>query len=359
MQVPFLITCVCFASSVFTVTCQASEVSYSGNTLPVKELSVNELGIIKTTNPAFLTLDNSQVDNPALLVSSFSVNLFSKDKHSVSRIADLPNVIKKTSLANIEALDNSLVWPNQTQAVSSDLFGNKSTVVANGFFDVIPFKHNSTGSLSLIPDATHQILKLTKDKKGYYYHKAQWVDLHGDGQFGFLTARTNSTPKKTKSAELVFINPTDKGADVFPWHEEVIYKGGPDVGFDVADLDHDGVYEIYASEFFKESLAVVHYSKGIWQQRVIDSTIGRVFDVEVTSLNGNGDKALLVTNHVNKTNKSAVFAYEIPNDIVQGTFIKHTLWSDIKTVKKGFGQASPGKAMSVSISEDNTKKGCV
>ena len=114
--------------------------------------------------------------------------------------------------------------------------------------------------------------------------------------------------------------------------------------------------EIYASEFFKESLAVVHYSKGIWQQKVIDNTIGRVFDVEVTSLNGNGDKALLVTNHINKTSKSAVFAYEIPNDIVQGTFIKHTLWSGIKTVKKGFGQASPGNAMSFSISENNTEK---
>ena len=140
MRFPFLLICACLASCVFAVTCQASEAPYSVNNLPVKELSVNELGVIQTTKPAFLTVDNSQDDNPALLVSSFSVNLFSKDKHNVSRIADLLNVIKKPSVANIEGLDNALVWPNQTQAVSNDLFGMKGIVVANGFFDVIPFK---------------------------------------------------------------------------------------------------------------------------------------------------------------------------------------------------------------------------
>ena len=301
---------------------------------------VKQIQSIKSQSPAFLNVIQSS-NHRAIAVSSFKVNILKKDQ---DHIGIINNVDDSSNTLTETIIDTTIKWPNEVTYVPKQIFGQEGVLVANGFFNAIPFKDNSTGAVTFIDTATHSLHKLTSDKKGYYYHKAQWVDLYGNGNFGVLTARTNSTPLVHGASQLVYLTPKNNNPFMYPWNETILFNGGADTTFTLADFDQDGIQEIYAAEFFNKALTVTYNRSGKWIRRVIDNTIGPVFNIELADLAGDGKLELLATNHTRKKDLAGVFAYEVPSDISTGTFVKHTLWQDIKTVKSGFGQAAPGKA---------------
>ena len=75
------------------------------------------------------------------------------------------------------------------------------------------------------------------------------------------------------------------------------------------------------------------------QRRIIDDSIGSVFEVEVVDLNNDGKMDLLVTTN---GNNGTLLAYEIPDDFRTGNYNKHVLAVGFTPRRPGTGKGAPG-----------------
>jgi len=313
---------------------------------------------IKTDQPdGFVSVTtNPYTDKEMLTITAFKVNFLSDDKHGIYIIDDLQDYLSSDAKAKLTTINKNLVWPNMAVSVKkNDLFSNNGILVANGFFNVIPIPlpwhtDNSTGSISLInwnkeslAGNTWDVTSITAPKKGYFYHHAEEFKI--DGVKGLLTARSNYTPSekaKNINSQLVFLTPQENKAK--PWNEQVIAENFADIDFSIANLNGQDV--VFAAEFNNKQLSMLAYNKttGKWDHRVIDNTLGPLYDAKVVDW-GNKNQVLLVTNHSNDKDLSGVYAYDISYDKEgQPQFEKHILYTGFIT-KKGVGQASPNQAI--------------
>lgn len=166
-----------------------------------------------------------------------------------------------------------------------------------------------------------------EDDEGWFYHRAVWVDLTGDGRQSILTARARipsvlkgdgtgggkgggqtanaegqlvwlERPRPPKHDPLTGTPLEDVGGTVFdpysalntPWTARVL-DTGPDVMFAVADLDpNDGTIEVIASNFFDRSVTLHSIRIGaeprVVFRRTIDGRCGAAFSSVLADLDG-------------------------------------------------------------------------
>jgi hypothetical protein len=166
------------------------------------------------------------------------------------------------------------------------------------------------------------------EKSGdWFYHKAMWMDLTGDGRQSILSARAKVAPLRNKNnnihderrgggntfgrGQLVWLEcpkphsfasdsqtPLDVDGTVFdpfssrntPWKLRVLDEG-PDVMFSVADLDpSDDTVEIIASQFFSKKVTLHSLRIGLEPKivfrRTIDDRCGAAFSSVLADLDG-------------------------------------------------------------------------
>lgn len=242
---------------------------------------------------------------------------------------------------------NAMLWPNEVQQVPADLLGSYPTaavaaaaakkqkqrdsngldrdrdeprryqdalLVCDGF--LVPTKDR--GGLYVVKNPGHETewtVCLTKQRDRWFYHRAVWIDLTGDGRRSILTARCKVstvldsksgdgivTSGITKTGELVWLEcpkpasidpetgtPLEADGTVFdpfstrhmPWKTRVLATG-PDVMFCVADLDtEDDSIEVISSEFFKKRVTMHSIRRGPKPKvkfiKTIDDHCGRAF----------------------------------------------------------------------------------
>ncbi|MEB3330544.1 MAG: VCBS repeat-containing protein [Candidatus Sericytochromatia bacterium] len=288
--------------------------------------------VIKVDHPAFLDLHGEAGGEPTLMVSSFGV--FGGD--AVRAFRGLGGLLAGRGLTP-QLVTDKVVWPNEVKPVPSSVMPG-GYLVAGGF--LVPGK---TGALTIVsPGGATRALTatgpVTERKPGFFYHRAMWRDMDGDGRLDVLTARAKKPIMGPTVGELVWLSEPRGRAGL--WQEHVIAQG-PDVHFRLADLDGDGVEEVLASEFFAKRFSV-HWREGsAWRSRVVDNQCGAAFDLEVADLNGDGVRDVVLTNHEGNA-KAGAFAYEIPRDWKNTLWKRHTLTQGIKTTNPGMNQASPG-----------------
>lgn len=177
---------------------------------------------------------------------------------------------------------------------------------------------------------TTDMVKISPDKDGYFYHMGEWVDLNGDGRKDFITARSNA---KAGEGELVWFEHPEEGLTAAPWTEHVV-TSGPDVGIEVEFDMYKNEIVVFAAQFFDEKLAVYRVSTkdgSLVDSRTIDdTTILSAYSVALVDLNGDGKKELLCNNHETDDDTNGVFAYTVPSDLMTGDFTKYTLASGFK-----------------------------
>lgn len=241
----------------------------------------------------------------------------------------------------------SLVWPNEVSSVPTRLFPNHvvnqkqqqsrdkswktpppetlqdAVLVCDGF--LVPGKDR--GGLVVVkhPGNPHSewTIRLTSQESvsdRWFYHRASFVDLTGDGRLSILTARCRLTTKLGnkevtsgihKTGQLVWLEcpkpfsidpetgtPLESDGTVFdpfstrhlPWNEHVLCEG-PDVMFCVADMDDtDDTVEVLSSQFFAKRVMVHSIRRGpqprVSFQRTIDDRCGAAFGCILASLDG-------------------------------------------------------------------------
>ncbi|KAL3801406.1 hypothetical protein HJC23_007016 [Cyclotella cryptica] len=157
----------------------------------------------------------------------------------------------------------------------------------------------------------------------WFYHRAIWIDLTGDGRQSILAARaklpsilngndrSQEDRRSLGKGQLVWLErpmphscdaatgtPLDVDGTVFdpfsarntPWKLRILDEG-PDVMFSVADLDpNDDTVEVIASQFFSKKLSLhsirIGHNPKVTFRRVIDDRCGAAFSSVLADLDG-------------------------------------------------------------------------
>lgn len=181
-------------------------------------------------------------------------------------------------------LNGEYAWPNEL-ATFKDNKGQTVLLVPDGF--LLPGQ-NDGGLYAIInPNAPYsQPIRITAQKKGWFYHRAVYVQLPG-GKAGILTgmfvtsiilkhmkiknltidniyiymhiARANKPLLGQGKGELVWLSLPDNFDSIVTDGilPETVLVTGPDVMFEVLDLDtSDEFIEVVSAHFFEEKLSV-------------------------------------------------------------------------------------------------------
>ncbi|XP_046577390.1 uncharacterized protein LOC124285231 isoform X2 [Haliotis rubra] len=282
-----------------------------------------------------------------LLITSFDGVPFSTDYAYIVR--DVGRYMDNVGGITPQTLTDKVTWPNEISGVPQNVFNSSMVAIPDGF--LVPFK--TKGGIKLVNisgSAVGAPVRITEESgEDWFYHRVQWVDMDNDGDYDALTCRARKPLFGSEEGELLWYeNPSTP--TVRPgWTPHVIAKG-PDVYFQYYRLKTpNGTRScIFTAQFFTKSLSVYWTESGNWmnsgdvKSKVIDNTIGAVFDVTVNDIGNDGYLDLLVT--TNDATNGSVLAYEIPPDFRTGTFPRHLLASGFKPRSEGMGKGAPGSA---------------
>jgi hypothetical protein len=323
-------------------------------TLPIKNVAV--LLVADKLEPS---------QKPALLATTFAA-VGSEPVYYIEDIASLNG----SNVPTVSTLEDEVKWTNYVGMVPKDAVpgstGGNFVLTAGGF--LVP--GHTTGSIDLWglgndPSKATRT-KLSADKKDWFYHKAIWHDINGDGRQDILAARaTAPTNGDAKGGELLWLEQPANGTGT--WLEHVLVSG-PDVSFIFEDLDGDGRFELIATQFFTAPiLAIYSCQYPLWAHcglddptpngginvTIIDEVNGPFFTVERTDLNGDGKPELVVSNNRDgkKLGVGSVFVYEQPesSSLYDGAaWTMHTVTTGYAPYPKkisGPGRGSPGSVI--------------
>jgi len=296
-------------------------------------------------NPSFLWLgETAGQSSSSLLITQFTGNPFGHD--SVSVVDNVGAVIGGGAAP--KELTENVTWPNEGRPVPKGTFSPEfdGWTLAEGF--LVPGK--SDGRVALLTTAG-DTLTLTAPKSGWFYHRALWVDVNGDGKLDILTARATKPILGSAAGELLWLEQPASdplSGPSLPWPEHSLLTGdfAPDVFFETADLDGDGSFEVLYCSFFTGG-GFGFVSASDWTDAstvtntVVDKSPGPMFDLKVVDVNGDGKADVLATNNGNVKGKQGLFAYEIPSDL-GGAWPRHTLASGFMPIGWGPGKGAPG-----------------
>eukprot|EP00128_Syssomonas_multiformis_P016799 Colp12_sorted_trinity150504_noHs@11192 len=305
---------------------------------------VKPLGVIDVPHAAFTYLIPDG-NTSSLYITSFDGNPFASHAgivYQTNNIGSQINTFSQTKPKNIFDVN----WPNSIKPVPESVFGKNYLAVAGGF--LVP-PHN-TGQVHVFDAKNPVPIQITTDEKNFFYHEVSWIDMNQDGKLDMVAAKAQKGIFGAGSGKLVWYEQPQSNPLKNKWIEHALFDG-PDVYYEITDLNKDGFPELFAAQFFGKSALTLNWVESgklsdpsSWKHRIIDDTLGPVFDLQIVDLNGDGRPEILATNHVGKADKSGVFAYEIPDDWAKGTFKKHVLATNIPTLQGGPAQASPGTA---------------
>ncbi|KAL8614216.1 hypothetical protein ACOMHN_026433 [Nucella lapillus] len=284
-----------------------------------------KLGQIPAPHAAFSSLvnmeDTSTVsDQYTLVISGFNpIPLF---HDTVYQVAAIGSHLDDLSQARVTEVTRDVTWPNEVAQVPDAVFNRTGHVIAAGGF-LVPFKGHGTLTLfdlDLSPTVKHVLSGSAEDAR-WFYHRVMWKDMNDDGLLDIVTCRARVHILGHTEGQLVWFEHPQQSAMTQTWQSHVIAEG-PDVFFTVTSLPtSEGDKEcIITAGFFSKSLNIYWTTQpqnrwddpSMIHHRVIDNTIGDVFDVTVGDLNLDGTLDLMVTNNALKN--ASLFSYTVPSD---------------------------------------------
>ena len=315
------------------------------------------LGKFSVKQAAFLDIVPNPSGSSDLFVTTFGGAPFSKG--TIRRVEGIESHLTSISSVKAPTVDSKVTWPNGAKFIHPDvkIAGATSAqrVISCGGF-LVPTHGDGSCIVYDFNDETGKISKfvLASAGKGSFFHHGEFYDVDGDGWKDLIVAK--ATKKgwfggKITGSLVWFKNPGDgRRFRNGKWKESKMFDG-PDVIFEMHDLDHDGIPEIIATQFFTQRLTVNWLKPGksfgggpdSWEQRIVADDLGSLFNMTLVDLNGDGHEEIVLTNHETDADFSGMYAVEIPKtDFKTAPWPSHPIVTGFPTLNQGIGQASPG-----------------
>jgi hypothetical protein len=304
------------------------------------------LGRIEARQPAFLSLTESPDGTSDLYISGFSV----LGGGNVSAVQNVAKKLTGKSPITADLITEKIDWPNEISPqplAEAGSQGRRLLAVPSGF--LVPGR--STGGIYLMAtqaanpgdDETFGSIKITQDKAGWFYHRAEWVDMNEDGRLDLITARAKVGFFGKPKGEMIWLEQPESPL-AQAWKEHPLESPG-DVHFRTSDLNQDGHREVLSAQFFQKNIVFSDSSGSV----VIDDQFGSPFDLEAVDLNGDGQFEVLASNH-EAGSAGKVVAYEVPSD-PQQPWKRRVLLENIEVQVSGVRSAAPGQAHAVALGQ--------
>ncbi|SMF58146.1 FG-GAP repeat domain-containing protein [Pseudobacteriovorax antillogorgiicola] len=256
--------------------------------------------------------------------------------------------------------ENSEAWVKRKLEGSDTRFPNSVTVadvnsdgrldiIAPGGFLACTFPFGNCGSMQWFEqkqDGNFVKHGLLSGKKRFYHH-VEYVDFNGDGLKDLVAVGEEKSAFGDGSSE-VHLFPGVDSNDRFGSQYSVIAKGLGSYP-SVRDLDQDGDWEIFSSEYFGSSGSFAWLDQGTdgqWNRYYIDNSVGKTIQLKFyDNLLGEGKKWAIGANHTNtqddrRAPESAVYLYELP-DFSSDSFNPNQSWSKTKISEGIVSRKSP------------------
>ena len=296
------------------------------------------------SKPAFIKISDLDGDGkPEILVSMFGRSPITNGSVALYKGGqDLGSWEKKT----IEG--SKTKFPNSITIADVNQDGKKDIILPSGFLPCI-FPFGNCGSLRWFAqqeDGSFKYNKLLSGQKRFYHH-VEFVDFDQDGIKDIVAVGEEKGMRSDGSSVLQYF----KGNDSELRFETKPTNITPGLGSfpRVLDLDNDGDWEVFSSEYFgsKGSFSWIDQdAQGEWQRYYIDSTVGKSIQISfVEDLFGKGRLWAIGSNHTNTTDdkknpESAIYVYEVP-DFNKTGFNPKAEWKKLKASEGIISKKSP------------------
>lgn len=316
----------------------------SCTTIASATISFKVLPTITVSNPSFLSVwPRTENGTDTLFITQFTGNPFQSG--SISFVDNITAALANGDQTyQVTQLCDNLKWPNEISQVPVNAISTlkqPAILIPDGF--LVPGKDNGAVYLVTTDQAPATPIRLDTGRNSYFYHRAIWRDMNGDGLLDILTARATKPFFGSGSGELLWLEQPSSGDPLtqVPWNEHVI-TAGPDVFF-VVTAENDTEFQIAAAQFFTSALVLYNIDSKTGQllsQQTLDSSNGPFEGIQYLDLDGDGNKEILTNSHQGG-NGGAILAYQSTEGV--NTFDKmHTLATGFNVVVSGIGQAAPG-----------------
>jgi len=159
--------------------------------------------------------------------------------------------------------------------------------------------------------------------------------MNGDGRIDYLTSTSNGI---AGDGELIWLEHPENGIDEdTPWEVHYI-ADGPSTWTRTNVLEnYPNELIVWSAEFWNERLALYRVSSvdgTLIDKRIIDDdNFGSAYSIRMVDLNGDGKKQLLAHNWQREKEDTRIYAYTIPDDLMNGYFEKFLIAKNFKPVK--------------------------
>lgn len=284
-------------------------------------------------NPAYITVADIKGDSrPEVIVTMFGKSPMGSGSVYIYSQRDKGFWVKeRLAYSNVK-------FPNSPTIADVDGDGRKDIILPGGFLPCTKIPFGYCGSLQWYRQTNSGGFERNRlfHRSKYFYHHMELVDFDYDGTLDLVGVAEEKSFSKVGSSRLEYFKGIE-GPLMFETKPRYVTEGLGSFPR-VLDLDDDGRWEVYSSEYFgsKGSFSWVKEGpQGQWQRNYLDASVGQATQLSfVDDLFGDGKLWAIGSNHTNTKDdrnapESAVYAYRVPH-FGSKSFDPSASWDRIK-----------------------------